>query len=226
VESKDNEVQKIDWPAWFVHLQDIRAKKGLDYVLSRGLEPKGAMFYDTDHNGIVFPYYYEDTFCGAQIRLIEPWKDSAGGVTKVISLAGTKRSLLFYNWNQTPLMQHVKSIVVTEGAFNAISLQQSVEPLFGGILNCPFKFIAISGSALSDHHIELLKEYKDRGLKIIFATDNDEAGIKALKKASDSQCVTHYSLIDKVGDDWNDKLRQDGPKNMVAYFLKNIHEIK
>jgi DNA primase len=225
VEGKDNEVQKLDWPAWFVHLEDIRAKEGLSYVIQRGLEPKGPVFYDTDHGGIVFPYYFENVFCGAQIRLLRPWKDKDGGETKIFSLPGTKRSLLFYNWNQTPLMQHIKAIVVTEGAFNALSLQQAAEYVYGGVLTCPFKFIAISGSAISDHHIEVLKEYKDRGIKIIFATDNDEAGLKALKKAKESGCATHYSLVEEVGKDWNDKLIQLGKGQLMNHFLGLIKKI-
>ena len=71
LESKPNEVNKMEWPRTFVSLSDPRAKDGVEYLKSRHLNLEGDFYYDFEQKGIVLPYYFGNTFCGAQVRFIE-----------------------------------------------------------------------------------------------------------------------------------------------------------
>ena len=124
-EAKADEVQAMAWPSTFVPLSDPRAEKGVEYIKSRGLNIDGDMYYDLNEEGIVFPYYVENHFCGAQIRFLEERINEDGDKWKITTLPGTRLGLLFYGWNQGKLLAQVKGVIVTEGAFNALSIQQA-----------------------------------------------------------------------------------------------------
>ena len=119
------------------------------------------------------------------------------------------------------VMPHVKGIVVTEGALNAASIQQGLNSLYGGLINNPWKVIAASGSGASQHQREELKELKDKGYKIVCATDNDQAGLKCFKKYLEFGSLTHYCFTDTASD-WNDELQRLGLDGLGKYFLQRI----
>jgi len=221
-EAPPNEVQKMTWPKSFIPLYHADAKPGLEYLESRGIEPDDNIYYDTWRKGIVFPYFFDNIFCGAQIRLIEPYIDDDGEERKIDTMPGTRLGLLFYNWNQQNFGANIKGIIVTEGAFNALAIQQAIAPLYPHILDNPWKCIACSGSGLSQHHIDTLVELKERGIKIIIAPDSDKAGVKMLRKAINANAVTHYNMTMEDNTDWNDLLRSVGKKEFATHFLKSI----
>jgi DNA primase len=206
-------------------MSDPRAEDGVSYIKSRGLTLEGDIYYDLDNNGIVFPYYYENYFCGAQIRFIEEKINKDGDPWKITTLPGTRLGLLFGMWNQTNLMPQVKAVVICEGYFNALSLQQALNDKYGSVSRNPWKFICASGSGVSDHQAQALKDLKERGHKVIGAFDSDEAGLKGLKKLIDKNCVTHYSLTEDNDQDWNDVLKLNGHEYLANLFLKNIKRI-
>lgn len=216
-----NELQKMAWPRSFVPLWDPRSVAGREYLSTRVIVPNDGMFYCTERKGIVFPYYYESTCVGAQIRLIDP----TPGRSKMVSVTGTSVSKLFYGWNQGDLPQNVKYLVVTEGAFNAIALQQTLNSHYGSALKNPYKSIAASGSSIGKYRSEVLRELIVEGYKIILAPDSDEAGKKMLEKAIDEECLTHYTLTDDQGLDWNDVLKTNGPDALKSQFLGNLRKI-
>ena len=216
-----NEVNRIEWPLSFIPLGHREAQAGRDYIIGRGLTLEGDMYYDTETNGVVFPMYFDKYFCGAQIRLIDPW-DNGENVTKMISLPGTRTSILIYNWNQGALLQGIKYIVLTEGAFNALSIMQSMNETYGGLVGNPWKVMALSGSGGSTHHIEVIKGLKDKGYKIVAAFDTDEAGLKALNKFNEAEAVSHFANVETPNVDWNDKLKELGHKEFAKYFLGRI----
>jgi len=221
-DSKSNEVRAMAWPSSFITMSDPRANKGVEYVKSRGLTLDGDMYYDLEDEGIVFPYYFENQFCGAQVRFIQERIKEDGDKWKITTLPGTKLSLLFYNWNQTNFMGNVKGIIVAEGAFNAMSINQSLNKMYGGLTKNPWRAIACSGSGVSSHHLETLKELKDKGYKIICASDTDEAGGKMLVKLAEHESCTHWALVDEKGKDWNDMLKQLGHAEFAKYFISRI----
>lgn len=221
-ESAPNEVSKLDWPSYYIPLSDPRASRGVEYVRSRGLELKGDMYYDMQRKGIVFPYYYENIFVGAQIRLLKPWINDEGEETKMLTMPGTRLGLVFYNWNQNPFVTDIKGVIVCEGAFNTISLQQSLDKLYGGILKNPFKVIATSGCGTTKHQIDKLKELKQSGKKVIIAFDSDEPGLKGLAKMKDEDAMTHFALTGDTSKDWNDMLISEGTDKTAKTFIQSI----
>lgn len=223
--AQPDEVNAMAWPHTFVPLSDPRAEKGVEYIKSRGLNVDGDMYYDLNEEGIVFPYYVENHFCGAQVRFIEERINDDGDVWKITTLPGTRLGLLFGMWNQGKLMPNIKAVVVCEGYFNALSLQQAFNIKYGGISHNPWKFICTSGSGVSDHQAESLKALKEKGYKVIGAFDLDEAGIAGVKKMTDSRCLTHYAFTGETNVDWNDFLKRTSHLELASFFIKNIHKI-
>lgn len=221
-ESTPNEVRRMEWPACFVPLTDKHAQKGADYVISRGLTLEGDMYYDVDEESIVFPYNFQHVFVGAQMRFIEPRYDEDKGVQKMDTLPGTRLGYLFYGWNQGPLPAFIKYVVVTEGAFNTLSLQQSLNLAYGGATKCPFKVIAASGSGATQHQKEVMQELLQNGYKVIAAPDCDEAGFKMMGKLIDAGAISHVSLTNDTEKDWNDLLKEHGHKKLAEIFIKNM----
>jgi len=224
--SAPNEVQALSWPNQFIPMYDPRAKKGVDYIKSRGLDLDDGMYYDLVREGIVFPYYYSSTFCGAQIRFLEPKLDEDGKPQKITTLPGTKLGLLAYNFSQDPFRTNIKGVIVCEGAFNALSLQQALNEQFGGVLNNPFRAIALSGAGVSQHHIEMLKDLKDQGFKVICASDTDSKGMMMILKLKEHDAVTHYAFTGDDELDWNDLLQKSNKKSLAKLFLGSIRIVK
>lgn len=223
-ESKSNELEVMNWPTRFIPLSDTRAEPGINYIHSRGLTPEGDMYYDIERNGIVFPYYFENHFCGAQTRFVEPRIHPDGEVQKIDTLPRTRLGLLFYGWNQARFIGNVKCVIVCEGAFNAISINQALNAKYGGISNNPWRAISCSGAGATQHHKEALKELKEQGLKVIVAPDTDDAGMKMLKKFKEAESVTHYALTNST-EDWNDKLKELGKQEFAKFFLSMVKKI-
>ena len=224
-EAQSNEVTAMAWPSAFVPMSDPRAEKGVKYVESRGLTTDADMYYDINEEGIVFPYYVENQFCGAQVRFIEPRVNEDGDVWKITTLPGTRLGLLFYGWNQGKLLAQIKGIIVCEGAFNAISIQQAFNKRYGGVSRCPWRVIACSGSGATELQTEVLRELKDKGLKVIIAPDTDEAGIKMYKKFIEAGAASHYAFTNDTEKDWNDMLKELGHEEFANFVLKNIQKV-
>lgn len=225
-EANPDTVEAMAWPSSFVPLSDPRATKGVEYIKSRGLTLDGDMYYDLNEEGIVFPYYVENHFCGAQIRFIEQRVNEDGNIWKITTLPGTRLGLMFYGWNQAKLLGQIKGIIVTEGAFNALSIQQALNRRYNGVSRCPWRVIACSGSGATELQREALKELKDKGLTVIIAPDMDEAGIKMSNKFIESDCATHYAFTNDTEKDWNDLLIEVGHEELAKLFVKNTVKIK
>lgn len=223
-EAKPNEVTAQAWPSRFVPLSDPRAEEGVEYIKTRGLLLEGDMYYDMERKGIVFPYYFDNTFCGAQTRFLVPKIHDDGEVQKMDTLPGTRLGLLFYGWNQSRFIGDVKGVIVCEGSFNSISINQALNLVYGGIARNPWRAIACSGSGATKFHQEALKELKDQGMKIVVAPDTDEAGMKMLKKFKDSDTATHYALTGCT-EDWNEVCKRLGHLDFAKYFLSTVKDI-
>jgi hypothetical protein len=223
-EAKALEVNASEWPRTFLSLADPASQKGVDYLASRGLVPSADIAYDSGREGIVLSYYYQNTFVGAQIRFITPRKTADGDDWKITTLPGTRLGYLFWGWSQNTLPPTVKYIVLTEGAFNAMSIQQSLNTRYGNLLKNPYRCIAASGSSVSDHQQDQLKVLISQGIKVIAAPDSDEAGLKMLDKLRSDRACTHYSLVLEDGLDWNDVLIRDGESGLAKMFAANIKQ--
>lgn len=225
-EATPNELQVMKWPVKFIPLSDPRAEKGVKYVQNRGLNLDGDMYYDMEREGIVFPYYFQDHFCGAQIRFLQTRINKDGDDQKIDTLPGTRLGMLFGLWNQGRFLTNVKAIGVCEGYFNAISLQQAFNLKYGGVSNNPWKFICTSGCNVTKHHQEVLQELIGQNIKIIGAYDADEAGLEGIAKAVKYKCLTHYSTTCDNELDWNDVLKREGHEAVAQRFLANLKGIQ
>lgn len=224
-EASPNEVNALSWPSKFIPMSDPRAIKGINYVKSRGLSLDGDFYYDMDNEGIVFPYYFGNTFCGAQVRFIEPRINEDGSEWKITTLPGTRLGLLFYNWNQTNFINNIRGVIVTEGAFNALAIQQSLNKKYGGISSNPWRAIACSGATATKHHQDELKALVDRGIKVIIAPDTDEAGIHMANKFKESGSASHIAFTGDTEKDWNDILKDLGNEDFTSFIMKSIRSI-
>ncbi len=222
VEAKPDEVNAMAWPQTFVPLSDPRAAAGLEYIKSRGLNDQGDMYFDLKEEGIVFPYYVENQFCGAQVRFLKERVNEDGDKWKITTLPGTRLGLLFYGWNQGKFLAQVKGVIVCEGAFNALSIQQALNSVYGGVSRCPWRVLACSGSGATEHQAKALKELKDAGLKVVIAPDTDAAGIKMYQKFLSFGAATHYAFTNDTEKDWNDVLKELGHKEFAKFVIKNI----
>ena len=223
-EAPPNELQVMNWPARYIPLSDTRAEAGVNYIRSRGLTPEGDMYYDVERNGIVFPYYFENHFCGAQTRFVVPRVHADGEVQKMDTLPGTRLGLLFYGWNQSRFIGNVKGVIVCEGAFNAISINQTFNMVYGGINSNPWRAISCNGAGATKHHQEALKELKEQGLKVVIAPDTDDAGMNMLRKFKSADSATHYALTNST-EDWNDQVKALGKQEFAKFFLSTVKKI-
>lgn len=224
-DSKPKELVAMTWPKWFENMSSEIAQPGRDYLQSRGLNLDGEWYYDAKLNGIALPYFMDGVFYGAQIRLIEPIIKDDGDVQKITTMPGTRLGLLWGNWDGQPFNNDVKAVVVCEGYFNAIALQQSFNIKYGGVTKCPWRFISTSGSGISQHHLKTLKSLKEEGLKIVSALDSDEAGLAGLAKLNTNEAITHYALTEDSELDWNEELRNRGHDKLPNYFLERIAKV-
>jgi len=221
-DTASDSLQRIAWPADYISINSTIAKEGQDYILSRGLSLEGQLYYDKEINGIVFPLYYQGVFCGAQTRLIVPWIKEDGKPQKMTTLEGTKKSLLFYNWDQNPFPRLYKGIIVTEGAFDTLAIEQALNALYGPITN-PFKTIATMGSGVSEYQVSVLNGLKEAGYKVILAPDFDPAGFIMFDKSK--KAITHVMTTDEKGKDWNMLLKEMGHVEFAKYILTKIKPV-
>lgn len=223
-EAPPKELTPMEFPKRFIPLSDPRSAPGCDYIRSRGLTLEGDMYYDIEKEGVVFPFYFDNHFCGAQTRFIVPRVHPDGEVQKMDTMPGTRLGLLFGLWNQSHFVTNIRAVGVCEGYINALSLQQAFNHKYSGIVNNPWKFICTSGSGIATHHKETLKELKNQGIKIVAALDTDDAGMKGLKKLKEADAITHYALTGRT-EDWNDLLKEMSQDALAEYFLSTVKKI-
>lgn len=222
-EARPLEVNAMSWPRSFHALSDPVSQPALAYLASRGLSNPGEMYYDSAREGIVFPYYLDNTFVGAQVRFIKSRLDEDGNQWKITTLPGTRLGYLFWGWSQQPLGTNVKYVIVAEGAINAASLQQALNQKYGNLLKNPYRCISTSGASITKYHSKKLRELIESGLKVISAFDNDEPGIKAFERMAKDGACTHYAFVEEDGKDWNDLLRFKDA-NLASYFASRLRK--
>ena len=212
-EETKGELNAIKFPNYLISMGSNEASAGREYLHKRGLDVFGNWFYDAMNKGIFFPYYYRSTFVGGQTRIINPTGP------KVITITGTRNSLLFFNWDQTMLVGKT-NVVVCEGAFNCLSIEKALSMTeVGKTTLC----VALSGSGVSDHQADVLHQVLKAGCKVTWASDFDEAGKKMLKKAIQKGVVSRF--VFPVEGDWNDVLIKQGAYNLCQMFLEGVVDV-
>jgi len=145
--------------------------------IKEDLKEKNSNIYDRFRGRIMFPIFSINNevigFSGRILPQLEIKKDGTKEA-KYINTPGTlvyEKSNVLYNLDKARVfIKEQKSCIIVEGNLDMILSYQS------GVKNV----VAPCGTALTIGHLKILKRYTD---KIMLALDNDEAGIKSLKKA-------------------------------------------
>lgn len=118
--------------------------------------------------------------------LIDETKEQAKYVNTPETALYHKSKILFGYDTAKKKMSEVREVIVVEGQMDLVMSYQS------GVYNT----IAVSGTAFTDEHINLIKRFAD---KVIFSFDSDNAGQSALKKSA-MMCLYAGLDVYVVGD--------------------------
>ena len=148
--------------------KEILLKAGLIKHAESGKEPfdvfrDRVMFPMSDSNGKVV------AFSG---RILHP-NDKAPKYVNSPETALYKKSELLFGYDKAKNgIRNLKFSLIVEGQFDVVMCHQA------GYANA----VAVSGTALTIHHVQLLERLSD---KVVLSLDADRAGISAMKKAAE-----------------------------------------
>jgi len=150
------------------YTRDELLKAGLIKTTEGGKEP-----FDVFRDRIMFPMAEPSgkivAFSG---RILHPDEKSPKYVNSPETLLYKKSELLFGYDKAKNGIRHLNFSLIVEGQFDVVMCHQA------GYSNA----VAVSGTALTVQHVQLLERLSDR---VVLALDADRAGISAMKKAAD-----------------------------------------
>lgn len=149
-------------------IQDVE-RAGLCFKTERGT------YMDRFRGRLMFPLY--NTFgkvVGFSGRILPQYDDGKSGkyVNSPETLIFNKSKTLYGFHKSKSYIKEAKQVLFVEGQMDFLMLYQD------GVKNV----IATSGTALTNHHLEILKKVCDTA---VFAFDSDEAGLSAIERAID-----------------------------------------
>jgi hypothetical protein len=155
---KEDLLPSLKWPYYCIPIDHPGAKKGQDYLASRGIPLEIASYYKIRYSpqdlAIIFPVYMGEKLLGWQFRTINStkiWQEYKYiETTKAWSSPNlpSDRCLMFFNQ-----LQDSKHAVLTEGPVDAMKCH-----LVGGN-------VAMMGKQLSNKHVEIILR---SGIKLIY----------------------------------------------------------
>ncbi|MEK7143872.1 MAG: DNA primase [Patescibacteria group bacterium] len=151
-------------------VKDIE-RAGLNFKSERG------SYVDRFRNRIVFPIHnHFGKIVGFSARIFGEGAGSEQQLAKYINSPETpifNKSKILYGFHKSKNdIREEKTAVLVEGQMDFLSVYQD------GMKNV----IAVSGTALTEDHLRVLKKYADR---LILCFDSDEAGFRAAERAVD-----------------------------------------
>lgn len=155
-------------------------------------------------NRLIIPYEHEGSLFYFQARRL--YSQGMKYLNPTFLEYGVKSSDILLPFDKTE-----KYVVVTEGPLDALSLQES------GV-----NATSLQGSVLSKAQLEELK-----GLRIILAFDNDEAGVHGMVRARQllrgkNLNAPYICAPPKKYNDWNDFLVGESPLEVLKHLTKNV----
>ena len=186
-------------------LKYLKEKHDMSNIIAVGLvNEKG---HPTFINRLMFPIrnIYGDVIAFSGRRLSD---DKQKYINSIESKLFSKSKTLYNFYNAKEEIHFKKEVIITEGFFDVIALEQ---------INVK-NVVAIMGTALTKEHLKLLKNNK-----IILMLDSDEAGINSMLK-SIVLLLKNSFIVDivynKEQKDPKEFLREYG-KNALEELLKN-----
>lgn len=193
------------------YTKDELHKAGLIKTTEGGKEP-----FDVFRNRIVFPMAEPSgkivAFSG---RILSKDTEAPKYVNSPDTVLYKKSELLFGYDKAKAGIRNLNFSLIVEGQFDVVMCHQA------GYSNT----VAVSGTALTLHHVQLLERLSER---VVLALDADRAGIAAMKKAAD--LMLRRGLDVKIaelpiGMDPAD-LIQENPVNFKKVISKSVHVIE
>lgn len=209
---------------WQNLVQHLRQKGWAENLIEKaGLSINGKSGpYDRFRGRIMFPISSSQGRTVAFTGRVLPGADEQTGkyVNSPETVLYHKSSVLFGLDLAKQTILKEANVIVVEGQMDAIMIHQA------GNQNV----IAVSGTALTEEHLKLLKRFTD---KIIFCFDNDKAGYGALLKATalsislglEARAIVlkgkdPADMIKENPDDWVNALKNH--ELVIDYLIKNI----
>jgi DNA primase len=192
------------------YTRDELFKVGLIKSAEGGKEP-----FDVFRDRIMFPLFDQNgkvvAFSG---RILHPDEKSPKYVNSPETELYKKSELLFGYDKAKQGIRNLNFSLIVEGQFDVVMAHQA------GYANT----VAVSGTALTLHHVQLLERLSDR---VVLALDADRAGIAAMKKAA--ELMLKRGIDVKVaemplGKDPADVIRED-PAKFKTIVGKSVHVI-
>lgn len=170
-----------DWGTLYDHLKqkgfsdDEIEKTGLSIRTSQSVRHAGGRFYDRFRGRVMFPLNDQSGRpVGFSGRILVPNKEreEAKYINSPQTALYDKSRILFGYDKAKQEIRRQDFCVLVEGQMDLISSHQA------GVKNC----VAVSGTALTAHHLNLVKRLSDN---LVMAFDGDTAGISAARKGID-----------------------------------------
>ena len=201
--------------------KDYLVKKGFteNELLKAGLiktSQKGRDSYDVFRNRIMFPLFDQG---GRVVAFSGRTLEKKDDVPKYVNSPETdlfKKSEILYGYHRAKHgIRQLDFSLIVEGQFDVVMSHQA------GYANT----VAVSGTALTLHHVQLLERLSKR---VVLALDADKAGIAAMKRAAD--LMLRRGLDVKVavlegGKDPADIILDD-PKKYKKIIGNSVHVIE
>lgn len=201
--------------------KDYLLKKGFteNELLKAGLiknSEKGRDSYDVFRNRVMFPLFDQGgrvvAFSG---RTLEKKDDTPKYVNSPETELFKKSEILYGYHRAKHGIRQLDFSIIVEGQFDVVMSHQA------GYNNT----VAVSGTALTSHHVQLLERLSKR---VVLALDADKAGIAAMKRAAD--LMLRRGLDVKVavlegGKDPADVILDD-PKKYKKMIGHSVHVIE
>ena len=201
--------------------KDHLIKKGFteNELLKAGLiktSQKGRESYDVFRNRVMFPIFDQS---GRVVAFSGRTLESGPDVPKYVNSPETdlfKKSEILYGYHRAKHgIRQLDFSLIVEGQFDVVMSHQA------GYGNT----VAVSGTALTLHHVQLLERLSKR---VVLALDADKAGIAAMKRAAD--LMLRRGLDVKVavlegGKDPADIILDD-PKKYKKIIGNSVHVIE
>lgn len=193
------------------YTRDELFKVGLIKSAEGGKEP-----FDVFRDRIMFPLFDQNgkvvAFSG---RILSKDSDAPKYVNSPETELYKKSELLFGYDKAKHGIRNLNFSLIVEGQFDVVMAHQA------GYANT----VAVSGTALTVHHVQLLERLSDR---VVLALDADRAGIAAMKKAAD--VMLRRGIDVKVaemplGKDPADMIREDA-NEFKKVIGKSVHVIE
>lgn len=211
------------WRELKSHLEEKKFTK--DELIRAGLikgHDTGKEPYDVFRDRIMFPIFDPSGRVVAYSgRILHPDSDAPKYVNSPETELFVKSDILYGYDRAKEGMRKLNFSLIVEGQFDVVLAHQA------GYTNT----VAVSGTALTLHHVELLQRLSNR---VVLALDDDRAGVSAVKRAADLMLARGMDVKVaklKEGQDPADMIRDDvdtfreavkKAEPVIEFLLKSI----